>query len=99
MRRVSLFLTDSQIKQARGLGVKIGAPWASVVRKALDFYLEVLKDGGIAPELLDGRVARSKLNATPPHTKSESAEPKISALSAFRRSAALKALRKNSAAK
>lgn len=70
MKRVALFLTDDQIRKAKSLCRKIDAPWASVVRRALDFYFEALKEGGIKPEtlpeLLDGRVSKSRLNSSRP---------------------------------
>ena len=62
MRRVALFLTDQQIRKAKSLGKEIDAPWAAVVRQAIDFYFAALKESGITPNLTDGRVARSKLN-------------------------------------
>jgi len=69
MRRVSLFLTNQQIRKATNLGEKIDAPAAAVVRQALDFYFEALRESGITPNLKDGRVARSKLNSLRPRPK------------------------------
>jgi hypothetical protein len=70
MKRVSLYLTEKQIKKAQSLGKQTGVPWASVVRQALGFYFQMLEDEGIklkaTSELMDGRVARSKLNASQP---------------------------------
>ena len=80
MNRVSLFLEEVQIRKAKDLGRRIDAPWASVVRQALDFYFEALKQEGITPdsmpELLDGRVSRSKLNRAQPHSEEKVASPK-----------------------
>ena len=69
MRRVALFLTETQIRKATNLGEKIDAPAAAVVRQALDFYFEALRESGITPNLKDGRVARSKLNSLRPRPK------------------------------
>ena len=77
MRRVALFLTDQQIRKAKSLGEKIDAPWAAVVRQALDFYFEALKQGGITPSLTDGRVSRSKLNSARPAPKAKARSPKL----------------------
>ena len=75
MKRISLFLTDGQIREAKSLGKQMGAPWASVMRRALDFYFTALKEGGITPEtmpeLMDGRVSKSKLNSTRPRPPKE----------------------------
>ena len=77
MQRVALFLTDQQIRKAKSLGEKIDAPWAAVVRQALDFYFEALKESGITPTLADGRVSRSKLNRPGPSLKAKSRNPKL----------------------
>lgn len=69
MKRISLFLTDGQLRQAKTLGKKIDAPIASVLRHAIDYYFKALKEGGITPKLLDGRVARSRLNTSRPQLK------------------------------
>jgi hypothetical protein len=76
MRRVSLFLTNQQIRKATNLGEKIDAPAAAVVRQALDFYFEALRESGITPNLKDGRVARSKLNS-PSRPKTKARSPKL----------------------
>jgi len=79
MRRVALFLTDQQVRKAKSLGKEIDAPWAAVVRQAIDFYFAALKESGITPKLTDGRVSRSKLNSprsSPrPKTKVRSSKP------------------------
>jgi hypothetical protein len=78
MRRVALFLTDEQVRKAKNLGKKIDAPWAAVVRQAVDFYFEALKASGITPDVIrDGRVARSKLNNPSPSPKARSRNPKL----------------------
>jgi hypothetical protein len=77
MKRVSLFLTDQQIRKAKSLGEKIEAPWAAVVRQALDFYFEALKESGITPNLTDGRVSRSKLNSARPAPDGKARSPKL----------------------
>ena len=77
MRRVALFLTDEQVRKAKNLGKKIDAPWAAVVRQAVDFYFEALKESGITPNLRDGRVARSKLNRPRPSPKAKARSPKL----------------------
>jgi hypothetical protein len=77
MKRVALFLTDEQVRKAKSLGEKIDAPWAAVVRRAVDFYFAALKEGGITPRLTDGRVARSKLNSPSPRPKTKARSPKL----------------------
>jgi hypothetical protein len=77
MRRVALFLTDEQVRKAKSLGKEIDAPWAAVVRQAVDFYFAALKESGITPKLADGRVARSKLNRPRPSPKGKPRNPKV----------------------
>jgi hypothetical protein len=47
MKRVALFLTDEQVRKAKSLGKQIDAPWAAVVRQAVEFYFAALKESGI----------------------------------------------------
>jgi hypothetical protein len=77
MRRVALFLTDQQIRKAKSLGKEIDAPWAAVIRQAIDFYFAALKESGITPNLRDGRVSRSKLNRPRPAPKAKTRSPKL----------------------
>lgn len=77
MRRVALFLKEEQIRKAKSLGKKIDAPWAAVVRQALDFYFRALKESGITPSLTDGRVSRSKLYSHRPNHKAKARSPKL----------------------
>jgi len=63
--------------KAKSLGERIDAPWAAVVRQALDFYFEALKASGITPNLTDGRVARSKLNSPRPSSEAKARNPKL----------------------
>ena len=77
MKRVALFLTDEQVHKAKSLGKEIDAPWAAVIRQAVDFYFAALKESGITPKLADGRVARSKLNSPRPRPKAKARSPKL----------------------
>jgi len=43
MKRVALFLKPEQIRKARQIGKKMDRSLASVIRRALDFYFEALK--------------------------------------------------------
>jgi hypothetical protein len=58
MKRVALFLKDSQIRKAKALAKATQSSWASAVRGALDFYFEALRETKIKPHLQDGRVSR-----------------------------------------
>jgi hypothetical protein len=44
MKRVALFLKEEQIRKARKLGKEQDLSLAWVVRRALDFYFEALKE-------------------------------------------------------
>jgi hypothetical protein len=44
MKRVALFLKEDQIRKAKKLGKETDRSLASVVRRALDFYFEALKE-------------------------------------------------------
>jgi predicted DNA-binding protein len=59
MKRISLFLTEKQIKKLAAIADEIAAPKAAVIRHAIDYYLEVLKDTGIKPRVPDGRIRKS----------------------------------------
>jgi hypothetical protein len=59
MKRISLFITEKQIKKLAAIADAIAAPKAAVIRHAIDYYLKTLKDGGIKPRLPDGRVRKS----------------------------------------
>jgi len=43
MKRTSLFLTDEQIQKITELSAKTGAPFAELVRRAIDAYLKKQK--------------------------------------------------------
>jgi hypothetical protein len=44
MKRVALFLKESQIRELKKHGKEIDRSLASVVRRAIDFYFEALKE-------------------------------------------------------
>jgi hypothetical protein len=46
MKRVALFLKGSQIRKLKALARKQELPWAFVVRRAIDFYFEALRQEG-----------------------------------------------------
>jgi hypothetical protein len=43
MKRVALFLKESQIRKLKAHGQQIDRSVASVVRRAIDFYFEAIK--------------------------------------------------------
>ena len=59
MKRISLFVTEKQIKRLTALADEIAAPKAAVIRHAIDYYFEALKDSGIKPRVPDGRIRKS----------------------------------------